>query len=150
MRSGWTSLLAAAAAVCAVPAAAQRVTELGLHAAVTTAAPVLATAGLYGAVRASQRLRIAATAAAGVARGRAAARGELAGHFLLSPTRRRGAGPYAGAGIAGVLGAADDGYLMLLLGIEGHPGATAGWALELGLGGGIRLAAGYRWRRGLR
>jgi hypothetical protein len=98
-------------------------------------------------VRLSQRVRIALTAGAGVADAEPAGRGELLGHFLLDPTARRGAGAYAGGGIAGVIGSVDEGYLVLLLGLEARPGAGSGWAVELGVGGGVRIAAGYRWRR---
>jgi hypothetical protein len=56
-------------------------------------------------------------------------------------------GAYAGGGVAGIAGPDDRGYLVLLLGIEAGPGARGGWALEAGVGGGLRLAAGYRWRR---
>lgn len=147
MRSGWASLLAAGIAVHPFPAAAQRVSELGLHALLTTSSPVLWGGGVYGAVRTSPRVRIAATVAAGEAGGAVAGRGELVGHFLLNPTNRAGAGAYAGGGVAGVIGPNDQGYLVLLLGIEGSPGARAGWALELGVGAGLRIAAGYRWRR---
>jgi hypothetical protein len=147
MRSGWASLLAAGISAHSPAAAAQGGGEIGLHTLVTTSAPALWGAGLYAAVRPSARFRIAATAAAGEAGGKVAGRGELIGHFLLNPTGRHGAGAYAGGGVAGVLGPTDEGYLLLLLGLEGQPGAAAGWALELGVGGGIRIAAGYRWRR---
>ncbi len=147
MRSGWASLLAAAGMAWASPAAGQRVAELGVHALIATSAPVLTAGGVYGALRPSARIRFAVTAGAGVADGDVAARGELLGHFLLDPTGRRGAGVYAGGGIAGVVGPVDQGYLVLLVGVEGRPGAGAGWALEVGLGGGVRIAAGYRWRR---
>jgi hypothetical protein len=128
-------------------AAAQRAAEIGLHALLTTSAPVLWAGGVYGAFRPSTRFRIAATVAAGEAGGDLAARGELLGHFLLNPTNRGGTGAYAGGGVAGIAGPDDRGYLVLLLGIEASPGARAGWALEAGVGGGLRLAAGYRWRR---
>jgi len=150
MRSGWASLLAAAAMVWGNPAKAQRVTELGVHALVGSATPTMAVGGVYGAMRLSQRVRIALTAGAGVAGGQAAGRGELLGHFLLDPGERRGASAYAGGGIAGVIGPVDEGYLVLLVGLEGRPGAGSGWAIELGVGGGVRMAAGYRWRRQLR
>lgn len=140
-------MLAGACVIAGPPAEAQRVSELGVHALVTTADPALAAGGVYGAVRPSRRLRIAVTAGAGTADGDAAARGELLGHFLLDPAGRSGAGVYAGGGIAGVTGPVDEGYLVLLFGLEARPGAASGWAVELGLGGGVRIAAGYRWRR---
>ena len=146
MRSGWANLLTVGLA-WAVPAEGQRVTEFGAHALVATASPTLWVGGVYGAVRASQRIRFAPTAGGGVADGDAAGRGELLGHFLLNPAGTRGAGPYVGGGIAGVVGPVDDGYLVLLVGVEAKPGAGSGWAVELGVGGGVRIALGYRWRR---
>ncbi|HEX5386885.1 MAG TPA: hypothetical protein VFW66_09315 [Gemmatimonadales bacterium] len=133
-------------------AAAQGVRELGAQAVVTTADPVLAAAGLYAAVRPSLRTRIALTAVAGPTLsagtgGDVAGRAELLGHFLLAPTVARHAGVYVGGGLAGVVGPADRAVLVLVAGLEQRPGAPAGWALELGVGGGIRIAAGYRWRR---
>jgi hypothetical protein len=146
MQSGWASLLAAGLA-WAVPAKAQRVAELGAHALVATSDPALAVGGVYAAVRASQRIRVAVTAGVGASAGAAAARGEVLGHFLLNPGGWRGVGAYAGGGIAGVAGPLDDGYLVLLLGVEARPGAGSGWAVEAGVGGGVRIAVGYRWRR---
>jgi hypothetical protein len=146
MRSGWASLLAAGT-LWAVPVEAQRVAELGVQALVATSRPVLAVGGVYGALRMSQRVRLALTASAGVASGDAAGRAELLGHFLFNPSQRRGLGLYAGGGIAGVVGAVDDGYLVLLVGVESRPGAGSGWAAEVGVGGGLRVAAGYHWRR---
>jgi hypothetical protein len=77
-------------------------------------------------------------------------RGELLGHFLLSPEESRKAAFYFAGGIAGVEGAGAStvsrGYLVLTLGVEAQPGAGSGWTFEAGVGGGVRLAAGYRWR----
>ena len=36
---------------------------------------------------------------------------------------------------------------MVTLGLEERPAARAGWFVEAGVGGGARLALGYRWRR---
>jgi hypothetical protein len=55
-------------------------------------------------------------------------------------------GAYLAGGVAAVGGPADRGYLVLAAGIEDRPGARSGWFLEAGVGGGARLAAGYRWR----
>jgi len=69
--------------------------------------------------------------------------------FLLRPAERRGVGPYAGLGLAfmGAEGTRGAGYLTALLGVESAPGRSRGWYAELGLGGGVRLAVGHRWRR---
>lgn len=79
--------------------------------------------------------------------GELALRAELLGHFLLSPNKIKGTAPYFGAGVAAVGGPVERGYLVLTLGVEQRPGAGSGWAAEAGLGGGFRLALGYRWRR---
>lgn len=147
MTSTWVRRAALALALTSIPdaGAAQRARELGLHAIFTAQEDELFAAGLYGAVRTTRRTRLALTAAAGSAGGEFAARGEVLGHFLLSPGST-GAGVYGGGGLAGITGAADEGFVVLLLGIEQAPGGRAGWYLEGGLGGGLRIAAGYRWR----
>ena len=129
------------------PAAAQRVTELGVQAIGTAADPAVAVAGVYGAIRTSHRTRISAALGAGVSDGDGAFRGELLAHFLLNPTRLTGAGVYGAGGIALAEGPVDQGYVVVTLGVEGRPGARSGWFVEAGVGGGARLAAGYRWRR---
>ena len=69
--------------------------------------------------------------------------------FLLRPTERRAAGPYGGLGLAfaGAEGAPGASYLIALVGVEAAPGARAGWYAEVGLGGGVRVALGWRFRR---
>ena len=154
MSCGWRSAAALAAlgglvAALADPpaAAAQQVRELGVQALVTAGDPTLATAGLYAALRTSSRTRFAVTASAGSLGGRAAIRGELLGHFLLAPTLTRGTGLYVGGGLAAVAGPLTRGYAVLLLGAEGRPGGSNGWSAEVGIGGGVRVTAGWRWRR---
>ncbi len=155
MGSRWTSWAAAARALGALlaaatagsPATAQQVIELGITGIATASDPALVVAGGYGAIRTSQRTRISVAAGAGVSDGDAAWRGELLAYFLLNPTRRRGAGVYGAGGVAVVGGPVDQGYLVLALGLEARPGGRAGWFVEAGVGGGARLAAGFRWRR---
>jgi len=121
--------------------------ELGVQGIATAADPAVGVGGIYGAIRTSFRTRVSAALAAGVSDGDAAWRGELLAHFLLNPTRQRGAGVYGAGGIAVAGGPVDQGYVVLTLGIEGRPGARSGWFAEAGVGGGARLALGYRWRR---
>jgi len=121
--------------------------ELGVQAIGTAADPAVAVAGVYGAIRTSHRTRVSAALGAGVSDGDAAFRGELLAHFLLNPTRRTGAGVYGAGGIALAEGPVDQGYVVVTLGIEGRPGGRSGWFVEAGVGGGARLAVGYRWRR---
>ena len=150
MASRWASPAApllAAALISARPAAAQQVREVGVMAIATAADPSVVVGGVYGALRTSLRTRISAAAAIGASDGETAWRGELLGHFLLNPTRRDGVGLYGAGGIAVVDGPVDQGYLVVTLGLEARPGARSGWFVEAGVGGGARLAAGYRWRR---
>jgi hypothetical protein len=148
-RLGWGVALAAAVAVL-VPArsvSAQQVRELGVEAIATASDPALVVAGGYAALRTTLRTRVSLAAAAGETDGSAAGRGELLVHFLLNPTRLSGAGAYVAGGVAGIVGPTDQGYVVVTLGLEGAPGRRSGWFLEAGVGGGARLAGGWRWRR---
>ena len=148
MTSIWGRCIAlGAAALLLVPElAAQRARELGVHAVFTGQEEELFAAGVYGGVRTTRRTRIAVTIAAGSAGGEFVARGELLGHFLLSPASRT-VGLYGGGGLAGLVGdGGEEGFLVLLIGLEHAPGGASGWYAEGGLGGGVRVAAGYRWR----
>jgi hypothetical protein len=154
MGSRWARRRAAArvlgtllAAAVASPAAAQQVLELGVTGIATASDPALVVGGGYAAVRTSQRTRLSAALGAGASDGRGAWRGEVLAHFLLNPTRRRGTAVYGAGGVAAVGGPVDQGYLVLTLGLEARPGARSGWFVEAGVGGGARLAAGFRWRR---
>ncbi len=113
---------------------------------VTTARPVLAGAGPSVGWRPGDRVRLVATALPAVRAGRLVGRGELRLDYLLTPARLSGAGVYGFAGIAGVTAPRRNGFLLLGAGVEGAPGAAHGWLLEGGVGGGLRLAAGFRWR----
>ena len=139
-------LSAAAALAAATPAGAQQAKELGMQATGTWSDPALAVGGVYAGWRPSSRGRISAAFGVGGSDGEAAWRGELLGHFLLAPAKKQGPGVYLAAGVAVVGGPADRGYLVLTLGVEARPGGASGWFAEAGVGGGARLATGYRWR----
>ncbi len=99
--------------------------------------------------RAGGQGRLAVTAAGGSYEQALGLRCEATAQFLLRPGERSGAGPYAGLGLAfvGSESARGASYLTALLGLESAPAARAGWYAELGLGGGVRLAFGRRFRR---
>ena len=126
--------------------AAQQVRELGVQAIGTFSDPGLAVLGGYGALRTSGRTRISLSVAAGVSGGELTGRGEVLGHFLLSPEKLQKPGFYLAGGVAGVEGAVSRGYLVVTAGVEQAPSGKSGWALEFGVGGGVRLGLGYRWR----
>jgi hypothetical protein len=106
-------------------------------------------AGLGGALRSAGRARVALTLHAGDLEGAFAGRGELVASYHLNPFRQRGVTPYVGGGVT--VGVADDDvfeYVVLLIGVETTPGRRTGWYAEVGLAGGVRIAAGFRvrWR----
>ena len=142
----WPELLLAGALAGAAPLAAQQGRELGVQVVATASDPALAVAGVYAGLRTSGRTRLSASAGAGVSSGELALRGELLGHFLLSPGQRTGPGFYLAGGVAGVEGPVDRGYLVLTMGLEDRPAGTSGWGVEVGIGGGVRVMLGYRWR----
>jgi hypothetical protein len=149
MRFRWAKLMVAVwVATGPTQGSAQDIGEVGIQGIVTTSDPALGVAGPYGAIRISGRTRVSAFLGGGASDGQFSWRGEALGYFLLSPDRRRGWGPYVAGGISVVGGAVQRGYMVLTLGIEERPGNSSGWVAEVGIGGGVRLAAGYRWRRG--
>jgi hypothetical protein len=72
---------------------------------------------------------------------------EGAVEYQLAPRARGKPGFFFGGGLAGVVGAGGGGYLLLFVGLEQSPGGGNGWAIEAGLGGGIRVRAAYHFRR---
>jgi len=146
MRCRWYELLVWGILLGPVQPLRAQGRELGIQAVGTASDPALAVAGVYGALRISGRTRLSAGLGAGTSDGSAAGRGELLAHFLLSPEELRRPGFYLAGGIAGVAGTVDRGFLVLTAGLEARPRSRSGWAVELGVGGGARLALGYRWR----
>ncbi len=148
MRCRWRELFIAGGALAwGHPGSAQMIRELGVQAIGTFSDPGLLVGGGFAALRTTGRTRLSLGLGAGVSDGELAVRGELLGHFLLSPEEHRKPSFYVAGGIAGVEGAVGRGYLVLTLGLEQAPASSSGWAVEVGAGGGVRVAAGYRWRR---
>jgi hypothetical protein len=143
-------LAAAFASVPASPAAAQGWRETQAWGVAVASRPEFAGAGFGFAWRDAGRTRLSGAAALGVLEGgNLAGRVELAWHFLLDPGRRRaGLALYAGGGLA--LATREGGRpvarLQLALGAESAPALSRSWFVEAGVGGGVRLAAGLRWR----
>ena len=99
------------------------------------------------------RLSLAATGGWLESAGAAARVEALATYHLVVPGRPRPT-LYGGTGV-GITATegATRGYLVLVLGLEGGAQARGGWFIETGVGGGIRVALGYRlvrWRRDAR
>jgi hypothetical protein len=147
MRFRWRELLVMVAALAKTErGAAQQVWEIGIQAIGTSSRPALGVIGGYGALRTSGRTRVSVGLGGGISDGDLAGRGELLAHFLLSPEQRHRAGFYVAGGVAAVAGPVSRGYLVLSLGLEDRPRRRSGWAVEAGLGGGVRVSVGYRWR----
>ena len=126
------------------------VLELGAGATVVAARSTFSGVELGVARRLGSGLtRLALGAAGGAYEGRAGMRLAATAQFLLRPTAQSGAGPYGGLGVAfaGAAGTRGAGYLVLVVGVEAAPGRREGWYGELGLAGGVRAVAGWRWRR---
>jgi hypothetical protein len=133
--------------VTVAPLRAQMVKEWGVQAIAAFADPAFAGGGAYGALRFGERTRAAVTLNPGVQDGEFAFRGELLGHLLVNGRSARHPQLYAFGGVAGEAGPVTRGWLVLGAGLEARPGGRSGWALELGVGGGVRISAGFRWRR---
>jgi hypothetical protein len=130
------------------PAAAQRIRELQVHGLTTFATERFAGGGIALGIRPPGRLGLSLGASAGSLEGVPAARLEGLVIFRVSPSATAGARPYASAGVALLAReAGSDGYITLVLGAESRPAGRRGWFVELGVGGGVRVAAGIRLRR---
>jgi hypothetical protein len=138
--------LSAAVLCLPVTLAAQRGLEGGLHSQATFADFTFAGAGLHLSLRPGGRIRFTLSGTPGVVDEAFAFRGESSAQFMLNPVSRK-RGFYIGGGLAGLTGPMDEAYLLLLVGLESRPGGASGWVLEGGIGGGIRVQLGYRWRR---
>ena len=98
--------------------------------------------------------RVAVFGAGGWQDGGTALRAEARAQFLLLPAAggasgRTPAGYYAGLGLAfaGAERRHGAAYLTAAIGVETAAWRTRGVYAEIGLGGGLRFAAGLRWRR---
>lgn len=91
----------------------------------------------------TSRLDFWGSASLGSERDRTRMRAEGLVGFHIVPPNSAGWGIYSGAGVAlHTIGVPTRGYLTLLLGIE--PKSRRGPFFEVGVGGGVRLGAGYR------
>ena len=109
--------------------------------------PWFAGAGLAVTQPGSGFLRLRSVLVVGWAGSDLLSRAELLVELVLDP-RTRGWTAFAGGGVAGLLDVGGDvaGRLVLTIGAEERPSAPRGWRIEAGLGGGMRVAAGYRFR----
>jgi len=146
LRSGTLALVAVLAAPGALQA--QRGHDLQVHALGVIGAREFVGGGVGAGVRLGRSVRLAGTGTVGWEEGdRLAGRGEALVGVHVTLGRGRGPGLYAGGGVAAQVAEADTrGYLALVVGVEGRP-TGGGWFAEVGVGGGARVALGYRVTR---
>lgn len=128
------------------PLAAQRGRDGQIFALTLIRDSSVAVGGVGAGLRFGRGIRVAASVAAGwMAPDQWLGRGEASVTYHLYPVRRGGPAWYAGGGIAGELARGQvRGLVHVLLGVETRPWRRGGVFAEVGVGGGVRLALGYR------
>jgi len=123
-------------------------TELSIGGTAVIARQTFAGAELGIARRPGSETRVALALAGGSDDGHAAGRAQVTLQMLVNAAARSGMGLFAGLGAAcdAREGSPGRGWLVVLLGLEEAPGRRNGWYVELGLAGGVRVAAGWRLR----
>lgn len=123
-------------------------TELGVGGLATWAHRDFYGAGVEVGLRPSGEGRVTFSASGGSVDGNAGIRAEATAQFLVTPSAKTGVSPYAGVGIAYIGSRAyhGTGVLVVLLGCESAAGRRHGWFGEVGLGDGLRVRVGWRWR----
>ena len=155
-RSPRIPLLLIVAACLATPIEAQSARELQLHGVGTFASSQFLGGGVGFALRSQGRMRLGLSLSGGDLSHepegaerdhRFGGRGELMVSYHANPYKRSGIAPYAGGGVA-VAATPEEmfEYVLLAIGVETAPGGRRGWFVELGVGGGVRVSAGYRLR----
>lgn len=143
------ALLALVAAAAPAAGRAQGVREMQVQLLGIASRPRFGGAGAAIAWRDASRTRWQVAATVGALDGHGlAARADVAYHFLLDPAKRRGSAVYGGAGLSALAGNGRlTPYVLIVLGVENAPGGNGGSFVEVGVGGGVRAAVGYRWRK---
>ena len=129
-----------------VPVAAQRGWDAQAGAIGLVRDSSVVVGGLGAGLRFGRGMRAALTLASGwVAPDAAVGRAEATLAYHLFPQRPGRAGWYLGAGVAAELARGHvRGLVLALLGVEARPWRGGGVFAEFGVGGGLRVAVGYR------
>ena len=143
-----SALLLVPALAAAGPVRAQRLAEAQVWGTAIASRPGFYGAGIGLGWRDDQRNRFApALAVGGDGRGHYGWRADFSYQFLLDPGKQVGSAVYGGGGLSvAVRQGRVVPYALLVLGLESAPGGRGGSFLEIGVGGGARVAVGYRWR----
>ena len=138
-------------AILGGPLQGQRAREWQFQATATVGEEHFLGGGVGLALRTGGRMRAALVTNVGAMEGEPAFRPEVLAFFHLNPFKRSGVAPYVGGGVTAVFCAGGTReYIVAVGGLEWRPGAPTGWFAEVGVGGGVRLAAGIQLRRRLR
>ncbi len=138
----------ALASVAPSPVRAQRPpSSVGIQATLVGSDPAFEGVGGTVVKALDRQLRLTAGATVGRAGSETRGRGELALEYLFDPATR-GWSPRLAGGVAGVSGPRGGGYVLLEVGLEQRPRDRTGWRIDLGVGGGVRVAASFTWRLG--
>jgi hypothetical protein len=128
--------------------AAQATPGAGVAAVVVASDPWFGGGGVQGVAPIGGLLRLGGLAALGRRGSSTEARGELTLQLAFDQElRTRRLGWYLGAGLAGRTGRDAEGFVLAVVGVEGRAGDRGRWWIESGVGGGARVAVGYRWHR---
>lgn len=131
------------------PSEAQELSEWQVHGLGVLGDSTFVGAGAGLGIRLGRRIWLRAGATPGVLEDELSLRSELLVIFHFSPSRSGGLGFYGGGGASVTFRSSEsEEFAVVLLGVESQPGAAGNWFGELGLGGGLRIAAGYRRRLG--
>ncbi len=149
MRSLVVAGLALAAAAAVAGAQGLSATEWSIDVTTVAARRTFWGAGVELAHRPGGQVRAAVAAAAGARDGAAALRVDATAQFVVTPSARTGVTLSGGLGLAyaGARHTRGAAWATAQVGAEAAGGRRRGWFVELGLGGGLRVAAGWRWRR---
>lgn len=128
------------------PIRAQVRHELGVQVTGAGGRPAILVAGPSWGWRPGLHDRLVLHAGLGAGEHQVALRGEAVWQFRVEPSARR-VSLYLGGGLAAQSARTTRGWIVLLAGIESGALHRRGWFAEMGVGGGVRLAMGLRWRR---
>jgi hypothetical protein len=117
--------------------------SVGGGAMVVASNPIFLGGGPFLSLPLDRQLRLRTQAMLGTQGRSTAARAELALEAVLDPGARGWTG-FGVLGVAATSGRAGVGSILVAVGAEWRPAARTGWRLEAGVGGGVRLAVGFR------
>ncbi len=148
MNCGWPRASAVLLVLASLPPAlTAQGREAGASVFATTARATTAGLLVHAGLRpGGSAPRLVLALGGGVAGGEMVGRGEFVAHLVLPHAPGAGVAFHLGGGLAGVTGPEAAGWLVALAGVETGPGRATGFAVEVGVGGGARVSAGWRRR----